>query len=167
MGKKNVKGLNITKKDILEAARAKALSYVVSAPKKKGLTPKGKKALAIYEVAKNVGGCQQDSLLKLLDVMTGLPVSNAKKMMLSEEVLIKGSIVAWCGKHHMKVIAGGTSDRTPYISLGGHNSNVMNKSGEMVSLSRDYAEPSNEEVVAFFDDMAEDAKGKIVFSYLG
>jgi len=146
---KKVKGLGITKKQILDAARAKALSYVISPRKKTPLTAKEKKALAIYEVAKNVGGCQTDDLLKLLDVLTGLPVSKAKsKIVLQEGAKIVDPSTEWCENNPLRVLRGVVTGKH-YLCLGRGVTYIRSDDDEG-KFDGSYQYVSKEEVQAFF-----------------
>ena len=146
------KGLGITTKQILEAARAKALSYVVSPRKRKKMTPKQKKAQAIYEAAKEVGGCQEEPLMKLMDLITGLPVSSEATRPSSEGEYNDMTDV-WCQENPMRMMYG-TAGCEVFLILGFATITLWWRSGtefRMGSTGGPFRIATEKEINSFFD----------------
>lgn len=154
------KVLKFTKKDILEAAKAKALSYFSRAKKQKPLTAKEKRVLAIYEAASAIGECQTEPVLKLMDLLTGLPVSKAGALPSPKarfRITPDGNItLAWQRENPLMVIwATGTSHFS--VNLGA-NGSLLNNMGQLTSENEKgfvYHNADKNQINKFFDGLPE------------
>lgn len=160
-----VKGLDISREEVIKLAKNAAMKYVTS-PKKMRLTPKQNKALVIYNAFKDVGGCQIENLMKGLDVLTGLPVSKSKPQENdSQKVQIQMNVEKWCKEHKFKVLRGSPSHKSLYMVLG-IGTRVLSGDGGTCPIGDSYGTVTKAEVDGFFDTLREDSIGHLFGSLL-
>jgi len=163
-----VKGLGISKKDIIQMAKATALSYLVTPKKKNEQTPKQRadeaKAKKIHELASSVGGCQIPPLLKLLDELTGLPVSKVKSV---DNVGHFDPSTNWCEAHPGALLTRKDGVKHSLCLGTGQDSLAKTRTARLFldQYGDRYRAASKDEINAFFTDFPNDKIHHLV-SYL-
>lgn len=161
------KGLGISKEQVIKMAKARAMKYLIP-PKTKKLTPKERKAAKIHEMASKVGGCQMAPLMKLLDELTGLPVSKSRPERLgSQKVSIDVDLSEWCKKHKLKIFRGSERSESLYIVVGhAHSGIVMDTRGSTCGMGGTYGTATKDDVDRFYLELGEEHLGHIVANLL-